>query len=146
MGKEPFLLYLVRGPDADWWNKTGAAWLKRRGWDVISAQDPVCWACNDEFPISQIDWKYLLERAHARIERHGKIDHDSVLFKAAGLTLIDDLLLFMSLYSGEYCHWVWRERGDSIGSSTATKIGFSLGQDRRTWAGPRNEALKFFVK
>ncbi len=147
MPDKPFMRYIIRGPDSSWWEKRGAAFLKKRDWHFTSPRyfsykssygfnPDVC-----RSPEEQVSLSYSIQRAHAVVEYHGEPPQDSMFFRKAGFTVIDDLLPFMSLYSGVHCHWLWKENW-----AIKFRSGFTLGDIGDQWAGPQANAGKLFER
>ncbi len=61
------------------------------------------------------EFNRALNSASAVVEFHGEPIDDSVFDQGRDrMILIDDLLAFMSAYSGLYCQYLWKERRDGM--------------------------------
>jgi len=146
--------YIVVSPVGfHWWQQLAAPLLQKKGWVLIDPNDfsyessygfdpNVVPAPNQ---LSQIE--YALRVSTAVVEYRGEPIFDSVFEPSSNYTVIDDLLAFMSLYTGMYWQYMWREYG---GSSINWKGSFArlgsyhsgLGEQ----AGERGVAVSFFEK
>ncbi len=149
-----FILYIVMSPVGfHWWEQLAAPFFQKRGWVAINPEhfsykssygfDPNVTPAPNQ--LSQIE--YSLGISTAVVEYRGEPIFDSVFAPDSNHTVIDDLLAFMSLYTGTYWQYMWRE----YGGSTINWKGSFARQGSYRWglgkqAGARDEALNFFEK
>lgn len=120
---EPYIRYIIqRSVSFHWWKHTAEPLLKDKGWLVTDAADfsyESAYGFEPERPMSDdqvVNMKYSLHNASAVLEYRGNPPNDSIFGPSPDSTVIDDLLPFMSLYSGEYWQYLWRERRHSDGN------------------------------
>jgi len=149
-----FIRYIVISPvGLHWWEQLAAPFLKEKGWVTINPEncsyklsygfDPNVIPAPDQ--LSQIE--YSLRISAAVVEYRGEPIFDSVFVPDSDYTVIDDLLAFMSLYTGRYWQFMWREYGGSAinwKGSSAMQVSYHWGLGEQ--AGERNRTLSFFEK
>lgn len=154
MAAKPFIHYIIRSSVGFyWWEQLAAPFLKRKGWDVI---EPATFSYESSYgfepnvilgynQVSQVE--YSLHNATAVVEYHGEPIYDSVFELASNCTVIDDLLAFMSLYTGVYWQYMWKEhRGSTVNWKGSFAMQVSYDRNRPELAGGRDEAFSFFQK
>jgi len=93
------------------------------------------------------DENYCLENAAIIIEFHGDPVYDSFFYPSSESTVIDDLLAFMSFYSGKYCLYFRKERRPIGGQwSASLSIMMSDGGIKGPWPAPPEKAIYYFEK
>jgi hypothetical protein len=149
-----FILYIVTSPVGfHWWKQLAAPFLLRKGWLTVDAKDFSYKSSYGFDPdvtpgpnqLSQVE--YSLRISTAVVEYRGEPIFDSVFAPDSHYTVIDDLLAFMSLYTGTYWQYMWREYGGSTinwKGSFARQVSYRGGLGEQ--AGERNKALSFFQK
>jgi hypothetical protein len=149
-----FIRYIVMSSVGfHWWERLAAPFLQKKGWVVIFPNDFSYKSSYGFDPnvipgpnqLSHIE--YSLRISTAVVEYRGEPLFDSVFEPDSNYTVIDDLLAFMSLWTGMYWQYMWRE----YGGSTINWQGFFAGQVGRHGglgepAGERDKALNFFEK
>lgn len=153
--QEPFIRYIINAPHTHWWIKFGAPSLNKRNWCVLapsnfSFESSYGFDPNFSRPLSgkQIpDEDYCLENAAIVIEFHGDPVYDSIFDPSSESTIIDDLLAFMSIYSGKYCQYLWKERRPIGGQWSASKaIMMSDEGIIAPWPAPPEKAIDYFER
>ncbi len=150
MATQPFVRYVVRGPGAYWWRAQAAPFLKQLNWEVLLPGDfEYETSYGHEAVIrskSEIaEFEYCRINASAIVEFRGSDPQTSVLFPVDSATIIDDLLAFMSLYSGKYCQTLWRETSSDDGSwSAKTQLKIARLNVGDEWASPRQDTFGHF--
>ncbi|MDA1096131.1 MAG: hypothetical protein O3B84_02610 [Chloroflexi bacterium] len=138
--------YLVyRSISISWWERLATSYLNNKGWRVIRPED---FSYDSSYgvgsnisqaPIAISTFKYLLSNASAVVEYHGHPTEDSVFEPGHDRTLIDDLLRFMSLYTGTYWQYLWKEHRDESGQWKGFRAAQMTYDGNNTiWAGPRD--------
>lgn len=149
-----FIRYIVISPVGfHWWEKLAAPFLQKKGWVDINPEnfsykssygfDSNVTPAADQ--LSQIE--YSLHISTAVVEYQGEPIFDSVFAPDSNYTIIDDLLAFMSLYTGRYWQYMWREYGGSTinwRGSFALQVSYHWGLGEQ--AGERDKSLSFFEK
>jgi tetratricopeptide (TPR) repeat protein len=149
-----FIRYIVISPvGLHWWEQLAAPFLQKKGWVTINPEnfsykssygfDPNVTPAPNQ--LSQIE--YSLRISTAVVEYRGEPIFDSVFVPDSNYTVIDDLLAFMSLYTGRYWQYMWREYGGSTinwTGSFALEVSCHWGLGEQ--AGERDKALSFFEK
>jgi hypothetical protein len=152
---KPFLRYIINAPHTDWWEKFGEPFLNKKNWRIL---EPSNFSFKSSYGFDHTvsrpllgkqipDEDYCLENAAIVIEFHGDPVYDSVFNPARESTIIDDLLLFMSVYSGKYCHYLWKETRKPGGQWSASKA-LMMG-DRgfgEPWPKPPDKAIDYFKR
>jgi hypothetical protein len=152
---KPFIRYIVISPiNFHWWEQLAVPFLQKKGWVAINPEnfsykssygfDPDVISGHNQ--LLQIE--YSLRISTAVVEYRGEPIFDSVFFEPdSNYTVIDDLLVFMSLYTGRCWQYMWREYGSSTINWTGT---FAMQISRHwgvaEWAGKRDKELTFFEK
>ena len=154
MVAEPFIRYIIRGPGNFWgWQQFVAPFLEQRKWDVKNPEDFSYESSYGFDPnverthMEILDVNYCLQNASAIVEYHGEPVYDSVFDPGSDRIVIDDLLAFMSLYSGVYCQYLWKERRrlvDGFSAYLAIQVNNRTHNDE--WAGPHHTVPNFFEK
>ena len=153
--RKPFIRYIVNAPHTYWWKEYGTQFLNKRNWHILEPSifsfkssygfDPTV---DRNLPRKRIpDDEYCLENAAIVIEYHGDPVYDSILNPSNDNTIIDDLLAFMSIYSGKYCHYLWKEKRQLGGQWSASQaIIMSDEGIKGSWPAPPEKAMDFFEK
>ncbi len=153
--QEPFIRYIINAPHTFWWIKHGVPLLNRRNWHVL---DPNNFSFESSYgfdptisrplPGKQIaDEDYCLENGAIVVEFHGDPVYDSIFDPSSEKTIIDDLLAFMSIYSGKYCQYLWEEKrpkGEPWSATKAIVISDEGFQDQ--WSAPPEKAIDYFER
>jgi hypothetical protein len=149
-----FMRYIVTSPTGfHWWQQLAVPFLQKKGWIVI---DPENFSYKSSYGFDPnvnpghnqlLQIEYSLRVSIAVVEYRGEPIFDSVFAPDSNYTVIDDLLAFMSLYTGMYWQYMWRE----YGGSTINWMGTFAMQISRHWgvaerAGERDKELSFFEK
>ena len=149
-----FACYIVVSPVGfHWWKQLATPLFQRKGWVLINPEDfsyessygfdPNVFPAPNQ--ISQIE--YALRVSTAVVEYRGEPIFDSAFEPGSNYTVIDDLLAFMSLYTGMYWQYMWREYGSSKinwKGSFARQGSYHSGLGEQ--AGERDVAVSFFEK
>lgn len=153
MAVTPFTRYIVFGPSQTWWDRTAPTYLRSKGWNVIRPEEFIhdesygYQSINKLREDKVLELKYRLSKSFAVVEYHGAFPQDSVFYPSRGKKLIDDLLAFMSLYTGIYWHSLWKERridSDEYSSWLAERFS-TLGRSHSDeWAGSRSQSVADF--
>ena len=143
----PFVRYFLAGQSFRWWSRVGLKILTNHGWKLLDPQTfvretsygydkDVVWS-NEE--TEQYD--YSRQKSTAVIEFHGSNYGKSIFFPTSpgDPTVIDDLLIFLSLYSGVYSQYLVKETNDNL--AVAPKIGHS---NTGLWAATGNQVAAHF--
>lgn len=149
-----FILYIVISPVGfHWWEQLAAPFLQKKGWVAINPEN-FSYKSSYGFdpnvtpaPNQLLQIEYSLRISTAVVEYHGEPIFYSVFAPDSNYTVIDDLLAFMSLYTGTYWQYMWREYGGSTikwKGSFARQGSYRWGLGER--AGERDKALSFFEK
>jgi len=147
-----FIRHIVISPVGfHWWEQLAAPFLQRKDWVLINPEnfsykssygfDPDVIPAPNQ--LSQIE--YSLRVSTAVVEYRGEPVFDSVFAPDSDRTVIDDLLAFMSLYTGSYWQYMWREyKGSRITwkGSFARQGSYHSGLGDQ--AGERYKSLNFF--
>ncbi len=152
---KPFIRYIINAPHTYWWTKFGAPFLNKRNWCVVepsnfSFESSYGFDLTISRPLSgkQIaDEDYCLENASIVVEFHGEPVYDSILDPSGEKTIIDDLLAFISIYSGKYCQYLWKEKrlkGEPWSATKAIVISDEGFQDQ--WSAPPEKAIDYFER
>jgi len=151
--QKPFIRYIINAPHTYWWIKFGAPFLNKRNWCVL---EPSNFSFESSYgfdpnlgrplPGKQIpDEDYCLENAAIVIEFHGDPVYDSIFDPSSERTIIDDLLAFMSIYSGKYCQYLWNERRP-IGGQWSASLAIMMSDEgiKGPWPAPPEKAIDYF--
>lgn len=151
--QKPFIRYIINAPHTYWWIKFGAPFLNKRNWCVLepsnfSFESSYGFDPNSSRPLpgKQIpDEDYCLENAAIVIEFHGDPVYDSIFDPSSERTIIDDLLAFMSIYSGKYCQYLWNERRP-IGGQWSASLAIMMSDEgiKGPWPAPPEKAIDYF--
>ncbi|MDD5312742.1 MAG: hypothetical protein PHO26_06890 [Dehalococcoidia bacterium] len=147
--------YIVNKPITYWWEKQAEPFLIRRGWHVIKPCD-FKYETSYGFdagmdrcvPGSQIcDVDYCLQNAAAVIEYYGEPVFDSIFDHSNKLTIIDDLTAFISIYSGTYCQYLWKEKRSKAEKWSASLALQLYNEDNvGLWAASPEKTIDYFEK
>ena len=143
-GELMVLRYIVKEPNLGWWQRYGAPFLAERGWRFTPPDEfdrESSFGYNSKLCRSPKEKAYFdncLTQASAVLEFHG--DPPETL-QPNGLTVVDDLMRFMSLYLGRYCQHLWKEDESHIWRTFQLNRGSS---GSYSWAGPVADALRHF--
>lgn len=152
---KPFIRYIINAPHTYWWMKFGAPFLNKRNWCV---SEPSSFSFESSYGFDPTigrslsgrkipDEDYCLEDAAIVVEFHGDPVYDSMLDPSGEGTVIDDLLAFMSIYSGKYCQCLWKERRPKGGQWSASRaIMMSDEGIKAPWPAPPEKALHYFER
>jgi hypothetical protein len=149
-----FMRYIVVSPVGfHWWEQLAAPFLQKKGWLAINPEN-FSYESSYGFdsnvipaPNQLLQIEYSLRISTAVVEYRGEPIFDSVFEPDSNYTVIDDLLAFMSLYTGTYWQYMWREYGGSTinwKGSFARQGNYHSGLGEQ--AGERDTALSFFEK
>ena len=136
--------------------KFGAPFLNKRSWCVL---EPSNFSFESSYgfdpllgrPLSgkQIpDEDYCLENAAIIIEFHGDPVYDSIFAPSSERTILDDLLAFVSIYSGKYCQYLWKE-SRPLGGQWSASLAIIMLSDEGIigpWAAPPDKAIEYFER
>jgi len=152
---EPFIRYIINAPHTYWWTEFGAPFLDKRNWHVLEPSkfsfessygfDP---SFARSIPGKQIpDEDYCLENAAIVVEFHGDPVYDSIFEPSGEKTIIDDLLVFMSIYSGKYCQYLWKERRP-LGGQWSASLAIMMSDEgiKDLWPAPPEKAIDYFER
>ena len=147
----PFIRYLIKGPGIHWWDQAGAPFLRGKAWHAIAPAEfyyESSYGFDPELnrhPNEIRKFDYCQKEATIILEYRGEPPNDSLFVPSSERTLIDDLLAFMSLYTGEYCQYLYKERSTTDGQFNAS-VAVQINHDRNypDWAGPMRGAVAFF--
>ena len=94
-----------------------------------------------------LDEDYCLENAAIVIEFHGDPVFDSIFDPSSERTIIDDLLAFMSIYSGKYCQYLWKERRP-MGGQWSASLAIMMSDEgiKDPWPMPPEKAIDYFER
>ena len=153
MAVTPFTRYMVFGSSSTWWENMAPNYLRSKGWNVIKPKEFIYEKSYGFQPINHrtetevLELKYRLSKSSAVVEYRGAAPQDSVFYPNQGKTLIDDLLAFMSIYTGIYWQFLWKERRDESDeySSWLAERFSTLGRSHSDeWAGSRSQSVADF--
>ena len=146
MTSEPFVRYVIyRSVSHHWWERLAETFLAARGWEVVRAIDFVyedSYGFDPEvtrIPTEVRTFDYLLSNATVVLEHQGYPAERSVFDPGSNRTLVDDILAFMSVYTGTYWQYLWREyrdQSDHWEAARAAQMNYN-GNDAN-WAGKRD--------
>lgn len=153
MPTQPFVRYLVKGISISWWTHYANSFLNSIGWSII---DPRGYSYSSSYgfdpnlnrhPTEVRMFDYFQSDAAVILERRGQPNYDSVWVPSNDRTVVDDLLAFMSLYTGNYCQYLVMER-NTIDNNFRAAFAAQINHSRNTpkWAGPRSQAVDAFVR
>lgn len=152
---EPFVRYIINAPHTYWWEAFGAPFLNNRNWCVLKPsgftfESSYGFDTSVSRPLSGKkipDEDYCLENAAIVIEFRDEPVYDSIFDASGESTIIDDLLCFMSIYSGKYCHYLWKERRQLGGQWSASQaIMMSNEGIQGPWAASPDKAIAYFER
>lgn len=153
--QKPFIRYIINAPHTYWWTKFSAPFLNKRNWYVVepsnfSFESSYGFDANFSRPLPgrQIpDEDYCLENAAIVIEFHGDPAYDSIFDPSSERTIVDDLLAFMSIYSGKYCKYLWKERRP-LGGQWSSSQGIMMSDEGiiGPWPAPPEKAIDYFER
>ena len=153
---KPFIRYIINAPHAFWWIKFVAPFLNKRNWCVLKPNNfsfESSYGCDPLLgrPLSGKkipDEDYCLENAAIIIESHGDPVYDSTIFDPSSeSTIIDDLLAFISIYSGKYCQYLWKEVRQFGGQWSASQaIMMSDEGIKGPWPALPDKAIDYFER
>ena len=152
MTGEAFARYLVSWPSAMWWEQSAKPFLETKGWFVIPTANfdyESSYGFESDYlhPGFKLEFGYCLNNASAVIEYRGEVTADSIFYPGYNRTLIDDVLAYMSLYSGIYCQYLWKERRDSASEwSATTQLKVKRDAHSDEWVTGHRKALDHFEK
>jgi len=110
MGSESFITYVINQPYAYWWKESAGPFLAKRGWHIFEPSKFSFESSGRPLERKKIrDEDYCLQEASIVVQFHGEPSFDSVFEPSSDRTIVDDMLAFMSLYSGKYCQYLWKE-------------------------------------
>ena len=124
----PYIRYVIAKPFRYWWQQFATPFLTTRGWTVIDPSTfsfPTAYGYNASFsrtlPGKNIpDEDYCLEHASIVVEFQRAPIYDSIISPFSNETIVDDLLAFMSVYTGQYCQYLWKELVSADGNWCAS--------------------------
>lgn len=153
--QKPFIRYVINGPHTYWWTQFSAPFLNGRNWHVLNPSDfsfESAYGFDPSFDRAITgkkipDEDYCLENASIVAEFHGDPVYDSIFDASGEKTIIDDLLAFISICSGTYCQYLWKEKrllGGQWSASQAMMI--CIEENRDIWAVPPEKAIEHFER
>jgi len=154
MTKDPFIRYIINQPNFYWWKQYAEPFLHTQNWIIHNPKTfdyQASYGFDPNFcrtlPGANIpDEDYCIEKASVVVEYHGTPSFDSIFDPASGKTIIEDLLAFLSLYSGTYCQYFWRELRMTPGDNWSATLNLMIntGGTTSVWAAPEDNAITFF--
>jgi len=155
MDNKPFIRYYINSPYAYWWKEYANPYLTKKGWHLI---EPTQFSISASYgfdpryqrvlPGEKIaDDDYCLQKSSIIVEYCGEPVFDSIFDSNTTKTVVDDLLAFMSLYSGVYCQYYWIEsRTSSKGWNASLELMVGNNGGVYSWAGPVEKSIEYFER
>lgn len=152
---KPFIRYIINAPHTYWWKEFGAPFLNKKNWFIL---EPSSFSFESSYGFDPIisrplsgkqipDEDYCLENAAIVVEFRGDTIYDSVFNPTNENTIIDDLLAFMSIYSGKYCHYLWKEVRQLGGQWSASQaIMMSDEGIKGPWSALPDKSIDYFER
>lgn len=147
----PLIRYVIARPiNPQWWHHRARPYLESRGWTLVRPEEFDYESSYGYRPIppahGQTDeMRYALHNAGIIIEYHGEPELKSWAETLPNSTLIDDVLAFLSIYSGVYWQWIWKEwqlQDHPWGASSAIQV--NSGNKPPIWAGDDLKVFDYF--
>jgi len=148
MASESFVTYVINQPYLYWWKQSAEPFLARRGWHVFEPSKFSFESSGRPFTWKKIrDEDYCLQEASIVVRFHGEPSFDSVFEPSSDKTIVDDMLVFMSLYLGKYCQYFWKEsrlHGENWSASVALMVNTDATD--AVWAATPEKAIDYFQR
>jgi len=150
---ESLIRYIINRPHTAWWTQFAAPFLNKRKWHVL---DPNKFSYESSYGFDSViqrisgaqisDVNYCLKNAAIVVEYHGNPPNDSAFESSSEKTVIDDLLVFTSIYFGRYCQYLWKERRQTGGEWSSSLALMIDSEGFGELAAPPERAIEHFQK